>query len=253
MIQIILMPLLGLMSLIVLAKITMKSFGIKRYCISFGLGHLFLIFILLLYNYVTPTDSQQQLLWIIPGIIDLPVSLLLRFVAIDNMVMSVLFLAFLGSAQYFVIGYIIDCILVGKISLSRKTIFLVLFCIILIILLIINFYNRKPSQTNYERSERALKKASTGYERFELLGLAARSSFKVKDYINARKYAQELLALSSDYKGDENLYGSAVHNSHIILGRLDLLEGKPERAIYHLLESAKIPSSPVMGSSGPDM
>lgn len=45
----------------------------------------------------------------------------------------------------------------------------------------------------------------------------------------------------------------ATHNAHTILGRIALQKGNVEEAKTHLLESAKVDGSPVLGSFGPTM
>lgn len=105
----------------------------------------------------------------------------------------------------------------------------------------------------YEKAEIQLKKATNDFEKSMALTDAAQSYFKSKKYGEARKYAEQLLALSNANKNDDNIYGPGVYDSHIILGRLELLNGNSEKAIHHLLEAGKTPGHPTLASFGPDM
>jgi len=69
---------------------------------------------------------------------------------------------------------------------------------------------------------------------------------------DARKYAQELLALAPKYQKDWN-YGNAVQDGNLVLGRIALKEGRTDEAKRRLLEAGKSPGSPQMDSFGPNM
>ncbi len=71
----------------------------------------------------------------------------------------------------------------------------------------------------------------------------------VKD---AKESADSLLAVSGQFKDDWN-YGNAVHHSNLVLGRLDLLNGKTEDAKKHLKLAAQTPGSPQLKTFGPNM
>ncbi len=103
-----------------------------------------------------------------------------------------------------------------------------------------------------DRGIAALNKAKTEEERFYALGDAAKQAFEKADYINAKAYAVELAALAPKYKGNWN-YGNAIQDSNVILGRIDVREGKIEDAKKHLIDAGKSPGSPQMDSFGPNV
>ncbi len=68
----------------------------------------------------------------------------------------------------------------------------------------------------------------------------------------AKRFADELLALSSNYKDDWN-YGNAIHKGNLILGRIALREGNHEASKQYLLYAGETPGSPQLDSFGPNM
>jgi tetratricopeptide (TPR) repeat protein len=232
-----------------------RKVGIKRYSISLGLGHLLFI-VIMACIYVSGTkDAQHQLFWILPGTVDLPISLLVNILTPRSMTMFVLLLAILGSMQYAAIGWIIDF----KLSKDRKSLlpskrFILLGSLVLIGLGYWAYtsvsYLRLP---DYEKAEIELRKANNDFDRFMALEDATRSYYKYEKYSEARNRAEQLLTLSLANKSDYNIYGDGYYTAHTILGRLDLHAGRPEQAIQHLFESVKTPGSAVLASFGPDM
>ena len=100
--------------------------------------------------------------------------------------------------------------------------------------------------TPEQRLDRAigeLRKATTEAERFYALNDAAKESFVAGKVEDARKYAQELLAMLSRFKGNWN-YGNAVQDSNLVLGRIAVREGRIDDAKRYLIESGKTPGSP---------
>jgi hypothetical protein len=81
---------------------------------------------------------------------------------------------------------------------------------------------------------------------------AAKQSFEVGKIDDARKYANELLALAPKYPQDWN-YGNAIQDGNLVLGRIALKEGKTEEAKRFLIEAGKSPGSPQLNSFGPNM
>lgn len=78
----------------------------------------------------------------------------------------------------------------------------------------------------------------------------AKSAFLLERYDLAASHAVEMLDV---FESSDRESGDLVHEGHTILGRIALLRGDVSQAKTHLLESAKGPSSPVLGSFGPTM
>ena len=77
---------------------------------------------------------------------------------------------------------------------------------------------------------------------------AMRGAFAVGRHADARAYATEALA-DPAYAAD----GDVRHHANVVLGRIALAEGDVGGAKEHLLASARVPVSPVLGSFGPTM
>jgi len=107
-------------------------------------------------------------------------------------------------------------------------------------------------QGRLDEAVQNLDKASTEIGRFYALRNAAKESFENGKVEDARKYANELLALAEKFPGDWN-YGNAIHDGNVVLGRIVLKEGQVEEAKKYLLEAGKSPGSPQMNSFGPNM
>lgn len=89
-----------------------------------------------------------------------------------------------------------------------------------------------------------------GTGRRAMLADAAKAAFEAGDLDTARSYALELLEAPD--KSSWN-YGNAVHQGHLILGRLALRSGDLELAKLHLAEAGRTPGSPQLNSFGPNM
>ena len=111
------------------------------------------------------------------------------------------------------------------------------------------------SDRNYQRAMNDLKHA-TKEKRIYVLGGAAKESFVAGKMDDARRYAEELMALiaekQADGKGGENL-GMEVHDANVVLGRIALREGRTDVAKKHLIAAGKSPGSPTLDSFGPNM
>jgi tetratricopeptide (TPR) repeat protein len=245
----------GLAALIYISIISFRRYGIKKYWASFGLGHFLFIIVMSCIYYFGSRDAQYQLFWILPGLVDLPVSILAQILTPHSMAMFVFLLATLGSLQYAAIGWCVDY----KFSKDRKSLlpsrrFKVLSLLVLIGLAYWTYSSVSYLRlSDYEKAEIQLKKAKNDFEKSNALTDAAKSFLKAKKYVEAKKYAEQLLELSNANRNNENIYGPGIYNSHIILGRLELLNGNSEKAIYHLFEAEKTPGHPVLASFGPDM
>jgi tetratricopeptide (TPR) repeat protein len=109
--------------------------------------------------------------------------------------------------------------------------------------------------TPQQRLDAVIKKlseAKTEEEKFYALNDAAKQSFVLGKTEDARKYAQDLLALLPTFQGNWN-YGNAVQDANLVLGRIALKEGRTDEAKKYLLEAGKSPGSPQMNSFGPNM
>jgi len=74
-----------------------------------------------------------------------------------------------------------------------------------------------------DRAANELAKAKTLQARFYALNDAAKESFVLVKTEDARKYAQELLALAAKFQGDWN-YGNAIQDGNLVLGRIAVKE-----------------------------
>ena len=113
------------------------------------------------------------------------------------------------------------------------------------------FYQEQYRQTHH-RAKAELAAAKQESERFYALPDAGLSAFELGHDAEAEAYARELLALASRYRQVWN-YGNALHDGHVILGRLALQAGNREAAIQHLSAAAQTPGSPQLNSFGPNM
>jgi hypothetical protein len=101
-------------------------------------------------------------------------------------------------------------------------------------------------------SERELTTLGTSQARFFVLADAAKSAAEVGDMAKAERYALELLDLAPCFPTDWN-YGNALHDGHMVLGRVALARGDRESAKRELLEAGRTPGSPQLNSFGPNM
>ena len=97
-----------------------------------------------------------------------------------------------------------------------------------------------------------LSTAKSAQERFYLLNAAAKQSLVAGNVSDAEKFAQELIALAPQFKGDWN-YGNAIQDANLVLGSVAVKSGHLDEAKRLLLEAGKSPGSPRMKSFGPNM
>jgi hypothetical protein len=112
-----------------------------------------------------------------------------------------------------------------------------------------------PVPTPQQRVENAaavLDGPATEQERFYVLRDAAKANFLVGRIDDARRYADEMALLLPKFRDDWN-YGNAVHDSHLVLGRIAVTEGRIDDAKQHLLDAGATPGSPQLDSFGPNM
>ncbi len=103
-----------------------------------------------------------------------------------------------------------------------------------------------------EQTTTKLAAAKMPQDRFYLLNAAAKQSFVAGNVADAEKFAQELVTLTPQFKGDWN-YGNAVQDANLVLGRIAVKAGRIDDAKRLLLEAGKSPGSPQMNSFGPNM
>ncbi|HVF60267.1 MAG TPA: hypothetical protein VNJ70_10695 [Thermoanaerobaculia bacterium] len=89
-------------------------------------------------------------------------------------------------------------------------------------------------------------------DQFYALPDAAKAAFEVGRYDNAARYARRLLELAPRFKEDPN-YGNAIHDAHMVLGRLALHRDDLGAAARELQEAANTPGSMSIASTGPNM
>lgn len=113
-------------------------------------------------------------------------------------------------------------------------------------------YLPESHQDRLDRAESELAAASTDVDRFYALNDAAKSSIELDKTDDARKYAEELLVLMSDFEDNWN-YGNAVHDANMVLGRVAVKEGRIDDAKDFLIKAGETPGSPQLDSFGPNM
>jgi hypothetical protein len=89
-------------------------------------------------------------------------------------------------------------------------------------------------------------------KRFYVLGETAKAAAQLAKYDEAKAYATELLQLAPSYRKDWN-YGNAIHDGHMVLGRVAIARGDHTTAGHELLLAGNSPGSPQLDSFGPNM
>jgi hypothetical protein len=244
----------GLAVLIAIVTYVLRRFNKQKFSLAFAIAHFIFILIMSAIYFPGEKDAQHQLFWILPAMFDLPLSFIYPLLAFGNMVVLAIVFATLGTVQYALIGWCIDLI----ISKNRKELFptkrfvipLLVFLFFVGILAFKNYtYIRLPDD---KKAKIELENAKDERTRFYALNDAAKKSFEAKDYTKAEQYARELLNLSEKYPKDWN-YGNAVYDSHMVLGRLALVNNDMQLAKEHLFLSASTPGSPQLDTFGPNL
>jgi len=104
----------------------------------------------------------------------------------------------------------------------------------------------------YAKATGELTAAKDDHYRFYALRDAAKAAFELGKLEEARRYAQELLDLAPRFPDDWN-YGNAIHDGHMVLGRLALRKDDLEAAKRELLLAGATPGSPQLDSFGPNV
>ncbi len=116
----------------------------------------------------------------------------------------------------------------------------------------------KTGKQVVELAASALKHFERAYELSDEMGRDAiltslgKVAFAAGEMEKAKTYATKMLEPSDDGKRDWN-YGNKIYDGNQLLGRIALKIGNLDEAKKRLLESAKTPGSPQLGSFGPNM
>lgn len=94
--------------------------------------------------------------------------------------------------------------------------------------------------------------ASDDAEAFVHLPSAAAAAFHLRQFADARQFAERALALAPSFTGDWN-HGNAIHLGHAVLGLLALQAQDEPSAVMELHESGTTPGSPQLNSFSPTM
>ncbi|MBU2529249.1 hypothetical protein KKF70_07710 [bacterium] len=238
-------------------KDTSNKYRKFKFSIALALVHFFVISIWSVIYFISYYEkfAQHQFFWMYPLIFDMPMSIIFTSLSRGNMIFIAISHAVLGTIQYAVIGWLIDLSISKKRwkeMLPSKGILTTGILIIMIFatLCLRNFLYIRLSES--EKSQIELNKAKSEHERYHALNDAAKSHFEDKKYDKARTYANELLILAEKQKTGCN-YGDAIYDSHLILGRLAVLDNDITAAKNHLLSAVKTPGSPTLNSFGPNM
>lgn len=89
-------------------------------------------------------------------------------------------------------------------------------------------------------------------KRYMIMPMLAKSAYEVGKIEKANLYATKLLELSDKCTSNWN-YGNAIHDGHMVLGRIAIYNSKIELAKKHLILAGKTPGSPQLNSFGPNM
>jgi tetratricopeptide (TPR) repeat protein len=104
----------------------------------------------------------------------------------------------------------------------------------------------------YEEAAKELVRARDDEERFYALREAAKAAFELGKIDEARQRAQRLLDLAPRFRQSWN-YGNAIHDGHLVLGRVAVQTGDLATAARELLEAGRTPGSPQLNTNGPNM
>ncbi len=102
-----------------------------------------------------------------------------------------------------------------------------------------------------DKAEQELAATPTGGPMYAWrLGKAAKAAASAGRWESSETWGNELLAIAARGKSRD---GNAVHDAHVVLGRVALHRGDIDAAKVHLLKAGMTPGSPVLGSFGPNM
>ena len=107
-------------------------------------------------------------------------------------------------------------------------------------------------EARLERAQQQIRSSTSDIERFYALNDAAKQSFVLGHIDDARQFAEDLLRIAEQCRGDWN-YGNAIHDGNLVLGRIAVREGRIEDAKLFLIKAGATPGSPQLDSFGPNM
>jgi hypothetical protein len=128
-------------------------------------------------------------------------------------------------------------------------------------LLVVNVYyfhradrqlRRDQVRMEYFFAGKRLLTAESDAERFAPVTEAAHLAFLMGETNKAAEYARESLALAPQFTNSWN-YGNAIHDGHMVLGKVALGLGDIEEATEQLIQAGGSTGSPQLNSFGPDM
>jgi tetratricopeptide (TPR) repeat protein len=132
-------------------------------------------------------------------------------------------------------------------------------CLAMLVILAFSTSVIPSAEPDHERLELRLEKylqrlaeAQSDRDRFYPLNEIAKLSFELGDHKRAERFARKALAAAKDYPDDWN-YGNAIHDGHMVLGRIALARGNRIEARDHLLLAGQTRGSPQLGSFGPNV
>jgi tetratricopeptide (TPR) repeat protein len=107
-------------------------------------------------------------------------------------------------------------------------------------------------QGRYDKALKELTTAQDSLHRFYSLNEAAKATFEVGKTTEAAEFAHEALDLAPRFRDDWN-YGNAIHDGHMVLGRVALRNDEVDAAKRELLAAGATPGSPQLNSFGPNV
>jgi outer membrane lipoprotein-sorting protein len=107
-------------------------------------------------------------------------------------------------------------------------------------------------EDRYRKATKDLEGAHDDLDRFVAVGSVAKAAFEVGRIEEARRRAQQALDLAPRFRRNWN-YGNAIHDGHMVLGRVALRNGDLATAKRELIAAGKTPGSPQLDTVGPNM
>jgi outer membrane lipoprotein-sorting protein len=107
-------------------------------------------------------------------------------------------------------------------------------------------------KARYEDAKRELAAGRDELTRSYVLTRLAKAAFEVGRMGEAEQSAREVLRLAARFETDWN-YGNAIHDGHMVLGRIALRNDDLRGARRELLEAGKTRGSPQLDTFGPNM
>lgn len=103
-----------------------------------------------------------------------------------------------------------------------------------------------------EQRDRSLRLSSDAATRAGQLSETAKTALRADAPQRAEQAAREALELAGPHRADPR-FGPALHDAHMVLGRIALRRGDVEQAKAHLADSARIAGGGTLSSFGPNL